>query len=190
MQTRTDLARIRSSGATAVICAAAALLNLSALAATIDVTDIAGRTVTVKKGVERVILGERRMIHSLAVLDRENPFGRVIGWRADLIKYDPDAWRKYEERFPGARDVANFGSPCSGEFSVEKATSLETDLVLWLMPPHHTRPSVRSVPPSPCHPVPRLRTIPRQRGCSDRPGLRLPNGHAICRSLASWSSRA
>ena len=130
MQTRTGLTHIRSSGATALICAAAALLNLSALAGTIDVTDIAGRTVTVKKGVERVILGEGRMIYSLAVLDRENPFGRVIGWRDDLIKYDPDAWRKYEERFPGAHDIANFGSPYSGEFSVEKAITLETDLVL------------------------------------------------------------
>ena len=129
MQPRTRLARIRSSSAAAVLCAAA-LLNLSALAATIDVTDIAGRTVTVKKGVERVILGEGRMIYSLAVLDRENPFHRVIGWRDDLIKYDPDAWRKYEERFPGARDITNFGSPYSGEFSVEKAISLETDLVI------------------------------------------------------------
>ena len=130
MQSGISLARIRSLGAAAVVCTAAALLEAPALAATIDVTDIAGRAVTVKKGVERVILGEGRMIYSLAVLDREDPFHRVVGWRDDLIKYDPDAWRKYEERFPGARDIANFGSPYSGEFSVEKAISLETDLVL------------------------------------------------------------
>ena len=70
------------------------------------------------------------MIYSLALLDREDPFRRVIGWRDDLIKYDPDAWRKYEARFPQAREIANFGSPCSGDFSVERAISLETDLVL------------------------------------------------------------
>ena len=130
MQSRISLVRIRSLGAAAVVFAAAALFELPALAATIDVTDIAGRTVTVKKGVERVILGEGRMIYPLALLDREDPFRRVVGWRDDLIKYDPDAWRRYEERFPEALDIANFGSPYSGEFSVEKAISLETDLVL------------------------------------------------------------
>ena len=130
MQSSINLVRIRSLGAAAVVFAAAALFELPALAATIDVTDIAGRTVTVKKGVERVILGEGRMIYSLALLDREDPFRRVVGWRDDLIKYDPDAWRRYEERFPEALDIANFGSPYSGEFSVEKAISLETDLVL------------------------------------------------------------
>ena len=130
MQSSINLVRIRSLGAAAVVLAAAALFELPALAATIDVTDIAGRTVTVKKGVERVILGEGRMIYSLALLDREDPFRRVVGWRDDLIKYDPDAWRRYEERFPEALDIANLGSPYSGEFSVEKAISLETDLVL------------------------------------------------------------
>ena len=130
MQSSINLVRIRSLGAAAVVLAASALFELPALAATIDVTDIAGRTVTVKKGVERVILGEGRMIYSLALLDREDPFRRVVGWRDDLIKYDPDAWRRYEERFPEALDIANLGSPYSGEFSVEKAISLETDLVL------------------------------------------------------------
>ena len=129
MQSRTGQACRRTLGAS-VIAAAAAFLGFSALAATMQVTDIAGRTVTVKKGAERIILGEGRMIYSLALLDREDPFQRVIGWRDDLIKYDPDAWRKYEARFPQARDIANFGSPYSGDFSVEKAISLETDLVL------------------------------------------------------------
>lgn len=66
----------------------------------ISVTDIAGRTVEVKKGAERVILGEGRMIYSVAVLDRENPFERVIGWKDDLIQYDPDAFEKYKVKFP------------------------------------------------------------------------------------------
>lgn len=98
---------------------------------TITVTDIAGRTVDVKKGVERVILGEGRMLYSVATLDRENPFRRVVGWKDDLIKYDPDAFRKYEAKFPeDAARVKNFGSPYSGDFSIESAISLDTDLVI------------------------------------------------------------
>ena len=98
---------------------------------TITVTDIAGRTVAVKKGVERVILGEGRMMYSVAVLDREDPFRRVVGWKDDLIKYDPDAYRKFREKFPEAADgLKNFGSPYAGDFSIESAIALNTDLVI------------------------------------------------------------
>ncbi len=99
-------------------------------AETITVTDIAGRTVDVKKGVERVILGEGRMMYSLAVLDQEDPFGKVVGWKDDLIKYDPDAYRKFKTAFPKAEQIKNFGSPYSGDFSIESAIALDTDLVI------------------------------------------------------------
>lgn len=102
----------------------------SAQAETITVTDIAGRTVEVKKGVERVILGEGRMMYSLAVLDKEDPFGKVVGWKDDLIKYDPDAFRKFKAEFPKAEKIKNFGSPYSGDFSIESAIALNTDLVI------------------------------------------------------------
>lgn len=98
---------------------------------TISVTDIAGRTVEVKKDVKRVILGEGRMIYSVAVLDRENPFDRIIGWKDDLIKYDPDAFEKYKAKFPEeTAAIKNFGSPYSGDFSIESAISLDADLVI------------------------------------------------------------
>ena len=54
--------------------------------------DIAGRINEVKKGSERIIFDESRRIYSVAVLDRENPFERVIGWKDNFIKYDPDAF--------------------------------------------------------------------------------------------------
>lgn len=115
----------------------AIFLTMSVVAAsamdkeTITVTDIAGRTVDVKKDVKRVILGEGRMIYSVAILDRENPFERIIGWKDDLIKYDPDAFEKYKAKFPDeTAGIENFGSPYSGDFSIEKAISLEADLVI------------------------------------------------------------
>ncbi|MEP3275136.1 MAG: ABC transporter substrate-binding protein [Stappiaceae bacterium] len=101
-----------------------------AQAETIKVTDIAGRSVDVKKGVERVILGEGRMMYSLAVLDKDDPFGKVVGWKDDLIKYDPDAYRKFKTAFPKAEKIKNFGSPYSGDFSIESAIALDTDLVV------------------------------------------------------------
>ncbi|MEW7006252.1 MULTISPECIES: ABC transporter substrate-binding protein [unclassified Lentilitoribacter] len=115
----------------------AAFLTISAVEVsamdkkTISVTDVAGRTVEVKKGVKRVILGEGRMMYSVAILDRENPFERIIGWKDDLIKYDPDAFEKYKAKFPGkTENIKNFGSPYSGDFSIESAISLDADLVI------------------------------------------------------------
>lgn len=101
----------------------------SANAEKITITDIAGRTVQVEKNPTKIILGEGRMIYSLAVLDRENPFKRVVGWKDDLVKFDPDAYRKYQEKFPQAATIANLGSPYSGEYSLEKVIALGAEVV-------------------------------------------------------------
>ena len=119
---------------TALTAAAAALcLTAAAVQAEekITVTDIAGRTVEVEKGVDRIILGEGRMMYSVSVLDRKDPFKRVVGWKDDLIKYDPDAFRRYQAAFPKqVKAIKNFGSPYSGDFSIESAIALEADLVI------------------------------------------------------------
>ncbi len=43
-------------------------------ASEITVTDIVGRTVTVKAPVERMILGEGRQLYIVAMLEPDNPF--------------------------------------------------------------------------------------------------------------------
>ncbi|MCL3883962.1 hypothetical protein [Marivita sp. GX14005] len=83
----------------------------SAIAETITVTDIAGRNVEVEKNPDAIVLGEGRMIYSLALLDRDDPFERVVGWKDDMILYDPDAWRAYEAKFPEAAKIARLAAP-------------------------------------------------------------------------------
>ena len=125
------LSRWRSKAA--IFAAFLPVISMSGmvLAEPIEVTDIAGRTVSVEKGVQRVILGEGRMMYSVAVLDREEPFQRIIGWKDDLIKYDPDAYRKFQAAFPGVTEkITNYGSPYAGEFSVEQAIADDADLVV------------------------------------------------------------
>jgi len=97
---------------------------------TVEVTDLAGRTVRVKKGVQRMILGEGRQLYGLAVLERDNPFKRVVGWRDDLKVNDPDAWRKYRAKFPEAEKIADLGNPYTSDFSVEKVLALDADVVV------------------------------------------------------------
>lgn len=116
----------------AITAVATSLTASGAVAADmITVTDLAGRSVEVKHGVERVILGEGRMMYSVGILDKEAPFQRIIGWKDDLIKYDPDAFRKYQEKFEQeTAGIKNFGSPYAGDFSVENAIAMNTDLVI------------------------------------------------------------
>lgn len=117
--------RTLAFGAVALTC----IGTSSVYAEKITVVDIAGRTVEVEKDVQRVVLGEGRMIYSLAVLD-DNPFERIVGWKDDLILYDPDAYRKYVAIFPEAADIANLGSPYASEYSLEKIISMDTQLVI------------------------------------------------------------
>jgi len=112
------------------IAASACLASApSALAETITVTDLAGRTVEVEKDPSAIVLGEGRMIYSLALLDRDNPFERVVGWKDDMILYDPDAWRKYVEKFHEANDIQRLGSPYSDEWNLEAVISSGTEVV-------------------------------------------------------------
>jgi len=101
-----------------------------ATAETITVTDIAGRTVEVEKNPTKVVIGEGRMIYTIALLDQENPFQRVVGWKNDMINFDPDAYRKYLAVFPEAGDLPSFGSPYSDEWNLEAVISLGTEVVL------------------------------------------------------------
>jgi iron complex transport system substrate-binding protein len=101
-----------------------------ATAETITVTDIAGRVVEVERDPSHVVIGEGRMIYSIALLDQEDPFQRIVGWKDDMVNYDPDAYRKYLEVFPEIVDLPSFGSPYNDEWNLEAVISLGTEVVL------------------------------------------------------------
>lgn len=98
----------------------------------ITLVDIAGRTVTVPEGAQRVILGEGRMIYGIAPLFGKdgNLFKHIIGTKNDLRLYDPDAYRKYKAKFPELGEIPEFGSPYKGDFNIEQAIALNTDVIL------------------------------------------------------------
>ena len=72
---------LRSLARLAAGSAAGALIGLAgpALADPVTVTDVAGREVKLEAPVDRIILGEGRQIYLLGVLDRDDPFQRVVG---------------------------------------------------------------------------------------------------------------
>ena len=107
-----------------------ALMPAVTVAEAVTVTDVAGRQVSITVPVRRVVLGEGRQIHVTAALDRDDPFGRIVGWGEDFEKSDPDTYAAYVARFPQAAALPRFGSPGRGAFDIEKAISLQPDLVV------------------------------------------------------------
>jgi iron complex transport system substrate-binding protein len=111
--------------------AAAMLPGLPALAAgSVQVTDITGRAVTVPAPVRRMILGEGRQSYLVAALDKQAPFGRVVGWRDDFRKADLDGYTIYEKQFPQIGKLPSFGGWKDGAFDIEQVIALRPDVVV------------------------------------------------------------
>lgn len=107
-----------------------ALLCAQAVAQTITVTDVAGRSVSVHVPVQRVILGEGRQLYLVAMLDTDNPLKRIVGWRKDLMQADPDTYAQYARRYPRIADIATLGGLGDGTFDLEQAIVRQPDVIL------------------------------------------------------------
>ncbi|WP_028455043.1 ABC transporter substrate-binding protein [Chitinilyticum litopenaei] len=112
---------------------AALLTAAPALAATL--TDLAGRQVAIPARVERIIIGEGRMLASLAILDRELPGKRVVGMLGDFEQLDPGSYAQYRKAYPNLDRVARLGKS-SESFSAEEAISLKPDLAIFSLRGH------------------------------------------------------
>ena len=96
----------------------------------IEITDVADREVEIRGPVDSVILGEGRLIYGVAVLDTDEPFKRVVGWRDDLKKADPQTYAVYRAEYPSIDAIPTFGGVKEGTFDVEQAIALHPDVVI------------------------------------------------------------
>jgi len=96
----------------------------------VSVTDVAGRTVTLSHPAERVIVTSRSGLYTLAVLERENPFQRLVAWNDDLRTTDKDTYNQYLAKFPEAADLPLVGNVGADDFNAELILDLEPDLIV------------------------------------------------------------
>ena len=83
------------------IVAATTLLLSTACAATtypVTVTDMDGQKITLQKEPQHVILQDGRDVMALALLDRQNPFQRVVAWNNLPKKQDTQTWDLLKQR--------------------------------------------------------------------------------------------
>lgn len=113
-----------------------AWLGVAATASAREVVDVLGRHVNVPDHVQRVVLGEGRLISVFALLDRENPFQRIVGWQADLKKLDPNTYNAYAAKFPAVKDIPLIGQASEQSVSAEAILALKPDLAVFSISGH------------------------------------------------------
>lgn len=94
------------------------------------VTDMAGRTINIPQKVERILLGEGRLIQAIAVLEGDQPFARIVGWQGDFKKLDPQTYQVYQEKFPEIDRVPLIGNTTPESISPEKVLTLKPDIAI------------------------------------------------------------
>lgn len=97
-------------------------------AAPIVVTDIMGRTVTLERPAQRIVLGAGRSLGVLGLI-HPDPASLVVGWRDDF-KRDTASYDAWLKQFPAITDIPVVGGAAGESLSVETVATLEPDLVI------------------------------------------------------------
>ena len=116
--------------ALAALAGTVLLLPVASHADPFTVTDVAGREVAFDGPVDRVILGEGRLIYPLAAIETENPFAHVVAWRNDLNTTDLTGYNAYVAAFPEAADIPFLGNLTDGTLQTETVVDLAPDVMI------------------------------------------------------------
>jgi iron complex transport system substrate-binding protein len=93
-------------------------------------TDITGRQVTIPDHPQRIVLGESRMLYSVALLTPGNPLQNIAGWPQDLKKYDPQTWQIFARQFPQMDAIPVLGLDGVNDMNPEQVIALKPDVVI------------------------------------------------------------
>ncbi|MES2942316.1 MAG: ABC transporter substrate-binding protein [Pseudomonadota bacterium] len=107
------------------------LLPVQAQTGTIQITDLAQRSVRIPARVERILLGEGRLLPALAVFERDDPAKRLVGMMGEFEKLDEPGYAQWRKQFPGIDKVPRVGRSNSGSFSDEQAIALRPQLAIF-----------------------------------------------------------
>ena len=101
------------------------------------VQDIAGRSVRIPAKVERVLLGEGRLLPALAVLDKDDPARQLVGRMGEFEKLDAPGYGQWRARFPNIDKVPRVGRTSGGSFSDEQAIALKPQVAIFSIDSGH-----------------------------------------------------
>ncbi|MFC3149427.1 hypothetical protein ACFOEK_00115 [Litoribrevibacter euphylliae] len=113
-----------------------ALLLTGLAQASIEITDIANRKVTLEQPAQRIILGEGRFLAALGVLGVKQPLDRVAGMMNDFKQFDPAGYQVYQQAFPEIDQIPTFGQTSETSVSIEKILELKPEVAVFGLDGH------------------------------------------------------
>ncbi|MFU2318466.1 ABC transporter substrate-binding protein [Rahnella sp. PCH160] len=96
----------------------------------LTVTDLSGQKVTLDKAPQRIILQDGRDILALAVLDKADPFKRVVAWNNLLKTTDSGTWDMLKSKWPESSKILDMGFTDKGQVDLETVISKKPDLMI------------------------------------------------------------
>ncbi|WP_347558513.1 ABC transporter substrate-binding protein [Robbsia sp. KACC 23696] len=119
----------------AMMAATSLALALSSVSAhatqyPVTVTDTAGRKVTIDQEPQRVVIQDGRDILTMALLDRADPFKRLVTWNNLIKNGDPDLWKTMTTRWPDAAKVPDMNFSDQGNVNLETIISKQPQLII------------------------------------------------------------
>lgn len=108
-------------------------VSFSGLATTypVTLTDIDGQKITLQQEPKRVVLQDGRDILTLALLDRDNPFNRVVAWNNNLKKTDPKTVELLGQKWQSdMQKIPDMGFNDKGEVNTELVIAQKPDVLI------------------------------------------------------------
>ncbi len=96
----------------------------------VTVKDLDNRTVTVEHEPQRIILQDGRDIFALALLERDNPFAKVVAWNNLPKKQDTETWNVLKRKWPKAEKILDMKFSDQGNVDLETVISRQPDLMI------------------------------------------------------------
>ncbi|UUE08950.1 ABC transporter substrate-binding protein [Dickeya zeae] len=96
----------------------------------LTVTDIDGQHVTINQEPQRVVLQDGRDIMSMALLDRDNPFHRLVAWNNLPKKQDTATWDLLKGKWPQSEGILDMGFSDKGDVELESILAKKPDLMI------------------------------------------------------------
>nr|WP_244995218.1 ABC transporter substrate-binding protein [Serratia liquefaciens] len=117
---------------TLLALACACSLSAQAMATTypLTLTDTSGQSLTIKQEPKRIVVQDGRDILTLALLDRADPFARLVAWNNLLKKSDGETWKILRNKWPEANGIIDMGFSDKGEVNLESVIAKQPDLMV------------------------------------------------------------
>ncbi|MCW2307692.1 ABC transporter substrate-binding protein [Rhodobium gokarnense] len=100
-----------------------------------EVTDLAGRTVTIEKPAETIVVGDGRILSAIALLDRKDPLHRVKALLSDLRLTDGDLLSTLSRHFERMKTLPIYAGK-GDSVSAETIISLAPDAAVFGLQDH------------------------------------------------------